>query len=83
MNCLKRTSCRQKGDQLCIAAWGNLPHGRYGIYEAMAAIFIAQAYVPTSASTAIVILTANIAAIGAAGIPGAGLGDHGHGPERR
>ena len=45
------------------------------LYEAMAAIFIAQAYgIDLSIGQQIVIfLTANIAAIGAAGIPGAGL----------
>ena len=45
------------------------------LYEAMAAIFIAQAYgIDLSIGQQIVIfLTANLAAIGAAGIPGAGL----------
>jgi len=45
------------------------------LYEAMAAIFIAQAYgIDLSLGQQIVIfLTANLAAIGAAGIPGAGL----------
>ena len=45
------------------------------LYEAMAAIFIAQAYgIDLSIGQQIIIfLTANIAAIGAAGIPGAGL----------
>lgn len=45
------------------------------LYEAMAAMFIAQAYgIDLSIGQQIIIfLTANVAAIGAAGIPGAGL----------
>jgi Na+/H+-dicarboxylate symporter len=66
---------RPAGARLVVPLGTTLNMNGTALYEAMAALFIAQAYgiVLDPAAQAVVVLLASLAAVGAAGIPEAGL----------